>query len=85
MRVTEDYLRVTRWYAKAFEQGSSCMPQGMDADLHETGVIADPGERADEVTRLDWPARASGEDQAGICPRVAEPGPVGGLLRTADA
>jgi hypothetical protein len=50
MRVPEDYLRVTRWYAKAFEQGSSCMPQGMDADLPETGVIADSGERADERT-----------------------------------
>jgi hypothetical protein len=84
MRVPEDYLRVTRWYAKAFEQGSSCMPQGMDADLPETGVIADSGERADEVTRLDWPARASGEDQAGIR-RVAEPCPAGGLLRMADA
>ena len=40
MRVPEDYLRVTRCYAKAFEQGSSCMPQGMDADLPETGAIA---------------------------------------------
>lgn len=84
MGVSEDHLRVTSRHAKVFEQGSSRVPQGMDTDLPDTGVVADPGERADEITRLNRPPRPGSEDQPGIRPGATEFGPVGGLLLLAD-
>src|SRR5690242_9040006 len=52
------------------------MPQRVNTDTADAAAVADAGEGADKVTRLDWPPRPGGEDQARVGPGRAEAGAV---------
>jgi hypothetical protein len=48
------------------------VPQRVNANAADAVVLADAGEGANKVARLDRPPRPGGEDQARIGPRRAE-------------